>query len=245
MDKLGQIDDFIREVDDAKDIETVTVALRKQVDILGFEQFSYQLLRSPQGPRPQFYITGYPKEWTKRYVENNYVADDMVSRHAARIIRPFSWLEIGRFNDFTEDQKTVFDECAEFGIKIGGTVPIHGPGLAKALFTVVSDLPDAEFTKLFAARRHEVHLVATYVHERLIALGLPEPPVLNIKLTPREIEIMTWTARGKTKWEISEVLSISESTVKTHIDNACLKLNASNKTHATELDGKNWTVFGG
>ena len=168
-------------------------------------------------------------------MEKNHVSYDMVSRHAARIIRPFSWLEIGRFNDFTEDQKLVFNEASEFGIKVGGTVPIHGPGLAKALFTVVSNLPDAEFTKLFNERRHEVQLMATYAHERLLALGLFEPIPTNIKLTPREIEIMTWAARGKTRWETSEVLSISEPTVKNHLDNACRKLNASNKTHATAV----------
>lgn len=235
MDSLGAIDQFIREIDASTDIQSITIALRKQIDLLGFEQFSYQLLKSPQGPRPQFYITGYPQAWDQRYTEKNYVSHDMVSRHAARIIRPFSWLEIGRFNDFTPEQKLVFNEAVEFGIRSGGTVPIHGPGLAKALFTVVSDMPNEEFAKLFVAHRHEVHLVATYVHERLLALGMFDVPPPDLRLTPREIEIITWTARGKTKWEISEILKISETTVKTHLDSACKKLGASNKTHATAV----------
>ena len=235
MDPLGRIDTFIREIDKAKDIEAITLALRKQVDLLGFECFSYQLLKSPQGPRPTYYITAYPKEWTRTYVEKNHVSNDMVSRHAARIIRPFSWMEIGRFDDFTEDQKTVFNEATEFGIQTGGTVPIHGPGLAKALFTVTSSMSEEAFAKLFAARRHEVHLIATYAHERLMEINIQNPLPTNFMLTPRELEVMTWTARGKTKWEISEVLAISETTVKTHLDNACRKLGVSNKTHATAV----------
>lgn len=235
LEYLGQIEQFIREIDAAQNIEAITLALRKTIDLLGFEQFSYQVLRSPQGPRPKFYITGYPQEWTKRYIEKNHVSNDMVSRHAARVIRPFSWLEIGRFGDFTDAQKTVFNEASDFNIKAGGTVPIHGPGLAKALFTVTSSLPDEEFAKLFKARRHEIHLVATYFHERLIALGFPDPLPSNFNLSPREIEIMTWTARGKLREDIADILSISDETVKKHIANICHKFQVHNKTHAVAI----------
>ena len=60
MNPLGTIDRFIQEVNEAADIEAVTRALRKHVDFLGFERFSYQLLKSPTGPRPQFFISAYP-----------------------------------------------------------------------------------------------------------------------------------------------------------------------------------------
>jgi DNA-binding CsgD family transcriptional regulator len=232
MDPLGQVDQFIQEIDMAQDIEAITLALRKHVDFLGFEWFSYQFLRSHEGPRPRYYITGYPKEWTSRYVEKKHISNDMVSRHAAQVMRPFSWLEIGRLDDFTDDQQNFFNEASEFKIINGGTVPLFGPGLARAAFTVSSRVPDEEFAKLFQAKRHEIHLMATYVHERLTALGVPRPIPIDFKLTPREIEVMTWTARGKTQWAISEILMISERTVRAHIENACHKLNAANATHA-------------
>ena len=112
MDNLGLTDQFIREIDEAQNIEAVTLALRKNIDLLGFERSSYQLLRSPQGLRPKFYITGYSTEWTRQYVEKNYVSDDMVSRHGTRVVRPFSWLEIGRLSDLTDDQQIVFNEAS-------------------------------------------------------------------------------------------------------------------------------------
>ena len=46
---------------------------------------------------------------------------------------------------------------------------------------------------------------------------------------------MTWTARGKTSEDIGQILAISDETVMKHIRNACSKLNASNKTHATAV----------
>lgn len=55
------------------------------------------------------------------------------------------------------------------------------------------------------------------------------------KLTRREIEVMTLTAMGKTRGEISQSSSISKETVKDYAVRACRKLHAVNKTHAVAL----------
>lgn len=56
-----------------------------------------------------------------------------------------------------------------------------------------------------------------------------------LKLSPRETEVMRWIACGKTSGDIARLLSISEETVNAHVKNACLKLDAVNKTHATAI----------
>jgi LuxR family quorum sensing-dependent transcriptional regulator len=55
------------------------------------------------------------------------------------------------------------------------------------------------------------------------------------KLTRRELEVLTLTATGKTRDEISQCLSLSEETVKDYIESACRKLHAVSKTHAAVL----------
>jgi DNA-binding CsgD family transcriptional regulator len=55
------------------------------------------------------------------------------------------------------------------------------------------------------------------------------------RLTPREIEVLLFTAHGKTRAEIAVLLGISQETVKSHVRYACKKLNARNKTHAIAL----------
>jgi len=54
----------------------------------------------------------------------------------------------------------------------------------------------------------------------------------KVVLTQRETECLTWTANGKTSWEISVILGVSESTATFHLRNAATKLKASNRTHA-------------
>ena len=50
-------------------------------------------------------------------------------------------------------------------------------------------------------------------------------------LAPREIEILTWSAKGKTYAEISIMLCIAEDTVRTYVERAGRKLKTTNKTH--------------
>jgi LuxR family quorum sensing-dependent transcriptional regulator len=54
----------------------------------------------------------------------------------------------------------------------------------------------------------------------------------NIQLSMRERDILTWLSKGKTAWEIGEILSISQRTVEWHIRNAARKLNAVNTLQA-------------
>lgn len=51
-------------------------------------------------------------------------------------------------------------------------------------------------------------------------------------LTAREVEVLRWTADGKTSGEIADIMNITEHTVNFHIKNSLVKLDASNKTAA-------------
>ncbi|PHS19227.1 MAG: hypothetical protein COA86_06105 [Kangiella sp.] len=51
-------------------------------------------------------------------------------------------------------------------------------------------------------------------------------------LTPRELQVIQWIANGKTAWEISKIIGISERTVYFHLNNCKRKLEASTKTQA-------------
>ncbi len=56
-----------------------------------------------------------------------------------------------------------------------------------------------------------------------------------IKLSPREVDVLTLAAQGKMRREIAEMLFLSDVTVKEYLQSACQKLGATNKTQATVL----------
>jgi DNA-binding NarL/FixJ family response regulator len=51
-------------------------------------------------------------------------------------------------------------------------------------------------------------------------------------LNDREIETLTWVARGKTSTQIAEMLGLAKRTVDFHLDNARIKLGAATRTEA-------------
>ena len=52
------------------------------------------------------------------------------------------------------------------------------------------------------------------------------------KLTKRELDVLSWTAQGKTAWEVSVILGMSEKTVNFHLGNSMRKLGVSSKHQA-------------
>jgi DNA-binding CsgD family transcriptional regulator len=54
-------------------------------------------------------------------------------------------------------------------------------------------------------------------------------------LTQRELEVLAWVARGKSSWEIAEILSITKRTADEHAHQATQKLGATNRTQAVAI----------
>jgi len=54
----------------------------------------------------------------------------------------------------------------------------------------------------------------------------------TVGLNDREVEVLTWVARGKTSAEIAKILDLTKRTIDFHIDNARTKLGAATRTEA-------------
>jgi len=232
---LAELDDFVGAIDDARSLDQVRLVLQSRTRRFGFDNFAYWLLWPKEGRRIPLFVGSYPPEWVRHYIAQDFKSSDLIANHCATSLRPFLWGDLTNCYQFSDTQKLVFTDAREVGLKVGGSIPIHGPKEAVAAFSVSNDCPDGQFVKLFRAHRHELQLIATYAHERIMQLWLAAPAVPNARLTARELEVLTWTAKGKTRWEIGEILHISEETVKKHLLNASGRLQASNKTHAVAL----------
>lgn len=59
-------------------------------------------------------------------------------------------------------------------------------------------------------------------------------------LSARELDVLHWMCDGKSNWEISQILGLSQHTVKHHVSNILNKLEVSNRQNAAikgiELD---------
>jgi len=72
----------------------------------------------------------------------------------------------------------------------------------------------------------------TIIKARLAGVARNEKWPKLIDLNDREVETLTWAARGKTSAEIAQILGLTKRTVDFHIDNARIKLGAANRIEA-------------
>jgi DNA-binding CsgD family transcriptional regulator len=199
---------------------------------LGFEQFSYFVLRPPHDrPRPKILST-YPDEWKLRYSDLEYSYVDRMHTAASSCMFPLRWDEIYTDPHTTKKQRLVFDEAKEFGVKNGLTVPIHGPAGGTACLSLSGNLKARQFEDVWKHYYDHFTLIAAYTHEAILKQLDAGDSYEPIRLTDRERECLLWTSRGKTTWEIGQILKISENTVLFHVNRSMRKLKVFSKHHA-------------
>jgi NarL family two-component system response regulator LiaR len=62
-----------------------------------------------------------------------------------------------------------------------------------------------------------------------------QPPALGLDLTERELEVLTLMVEGLNNTQIAGRLTVSTSTVKSHVSNILSKLGVSSRTEAVTL----------
>lgn len=111
-------------------------------------------------------------------------------------------------------------------------VPVHLPfGQIGAVSFNPLDPAMTDLGELFARQgdafgTYARTFIASYVQVMGSAQALPP----GTRLSKREVECLRWAAIGKTDMEISMIMSRSRATVRFHIYNASVKLNAVNRS---------------
>ena len=78
----------------------------------------------------------------------------------------------------------------------------------------------------------DFEMLAAIIAARLAGVARMDVWPTTIALNEREVEVLTWAARGKTSAEIAKILGLTKRTVDFHIDNAREKLGAATRTEA-------------
>jgi DNA-binding response OmpR family regulator len=78
----------------------------------------------------------------------------------------------------------------------------------------------------------DFEVLATIIKARLNGVARTGLWPKTVALNDREVETLTWAARGKTSAEVAQILGLTKRTVDFHIENARTKLGAATRTEA-------------
>jgi NarL family two-component system response regulator LiaR len=108
---------------------------------------------------------------------------------------------------------------------------IFGAIKAGALSYLLKDVSPADLIKAVHAAAHGEATLHPQVAARVLReVQQPHTPLED--LTPREREVLSLIARGRSNLDIAAELSIGEGTVKTHVSNILSKLHLADRTQA-------------
>jgi len=159
----------------------------------------------------------YPSEWLELYITKEYHQIDPIVKENFTHFRLQYWADTYKMNP----PPKVFVSLAEdFGLKRGYTNGIKDCK-GGSLFSIAGKCVECNPCTEIILKHTIPHL-----HQALISIFKQGRTKQRVELSPKEKEVLKWLKEGKSTWEISVILSISQNTAKFHIKNIMQKLDA-------------------
>ncbi len=211
----------ISEITKARTIARLARHCQAGLSKTGVNHVTYGVVK-PGMPFSQAIVSStYPKEWQERYIERSYASLDPVFVSCRHSVLPVNWLQV-RAPSVESGQ--ILQEAIDYGVgRTGLSIPVRGPD---GTFAIASFSSEDLYQHIFQDVKFQAALVLISFHlhaQASMILGFSE---FKSALTPRETEIVALIGSGKTVKEVGQILNLSISTIRFHLDNCRNKLGA-------------------
>lgn len=190
------------------------------------------LLVLDQGAHEPIFVTvgNTPVAYLKSYKSLESARRDPVMKKLKRLSVPFIYDQQTYLDSGAGD---LWEEQAMWGFRTGVAVGLHLPHDRHFLLGVdrIQALPDDDMklTQVMA----QLQLLAVHAQDAALRLMAARPSeASDIRLTPRETQILRFTMTGMTVDDIAEKIGISQTSVQFHLVNVRKKFNTSSKHQA-------------
>ena len=172
---------------------------------------------------------GISDEWQAVYQRRGYIGSDPLIIAALALERPISWKQaIDWLKDhglYGSEVEAYIELATEHGLQYGYVVGKRAQSVTQT--TSVTSVTTGT-RPLTAKQSRLLDKLLPHLNEIIVRPGIVRVP----SLSQREMEVLEWAKIGKSNWEVSVILNISERTVKFHMRNIYRKLEVTNKSHA-------------
>ncbi len=232
MSRLADVNAFItasRAARSADDLRALMEPITREMRFDAYALFQ-QVRHFSWAKKQSLAISNFSREWLEHFFGQRMYAYDPVLLASQRTAVGFRFDEVSSLVDLSERQRDVLAQARRAGIADGFCVPVHVPGEANGICSFVvgeaaelpsDNLPMAQLVGCFAYEAARQLLTSG---EEIVARAAPQP------LTNRQLECIVFVARGKTDWEIAQILGLKEDTVKEHLNDARRRCGVSRRT---------------
>ena len=228
---MATLRDYV-EVASAADVPTLESRLVRFANDLGFGIISGALVvEHTAGKVSTFHLGNTPEAFQSTFASTDVGKRDPVMRRLKRLSAPFIYDQSMYVGEAAGD---LWEMQALFGYKTGIAMALHLPGGKHFVMGVDREQPLPHDDVLLTRMMADLQLLAVHAQETAVRLLTPHAVELAgmPRLTDREIEILKWTADGKSAWSVSQILNLSENNVRYHIKRILVKLDVASKHQA-------------
>ncbi|CAI2338711.1 transcriptional regulator [Vibrio parahaemolyticus] len=222
-----KIEDAICQIMHCQTVDELIDTALKLSSQLEFENFAFgaQSLTLNEGMKFQL-VNTYPDEWNDIYRNEGFFQVDPVVRHGELSSSPFVWTSVKK------GSKKLWESAQVFGIDVGWSKSSFHPNGSSSLVSFSRSKTELTPVELKHSTPYLLW-IASLVEQKFLVLGANlSPQHIDTILTLREKEVLKWSSMGKTAFEISLILGVTERTVTFHVNNAIRKLQTTNKIGA-------------
>lgn len=226
--------DFIHASNACSSKEELTALFTRFIASYGYNRFTMGFLQGnhrelTEKEKAFGLMVNYPEEWLIRYMSEHYLIDDPVYKKCRAPGAPFTWKE-ALMESPTPRAIRLMSEAKEYGLVEGIGLSFYqrnnkiiGFGLSSSEAGARTDANAMTELRLACIHCFEVYACLDGFYSKEV----PEKP-----LSPREREVLHWTALGLSKTETAEKMKVSVSCVKRYCESCNKKLKTTNATSA-------------
>lgn len=208
----------------ASTVEDVGNLIGEGARKLGFEHWAYGLRLPLPFTQPRFMlVTSYQARWVERYHAQGYISIDPTVAHGSRTSVPQVW----DAQTFTAVPQ-LWDDAQSFGLRVGWAQSTFDRRGHIGMLTIVRSSQKVSEQEI-QANDPLWRWLANVAHLELSKRLLRSQADEEVSLTARQVEVLRWTADGKSSAQVARILDLSEHTVHFHVKNAIARLGAANK----------------
>ena len=223
---FDRVEVFVRDVREVGSHEHLAEALSEVATDLGFRYFALTHHVDIREFHAAIRLHNYPDGWEDWFDAQGLGAVDPVHRASHVTSVGFAWADLDAMIRVTDDDRRILGLARAEGIGEGFTVPAHVPGEAHGSCSFATDAGIA----LPSEQLPLAQLVGAFAFEAARRIARAELDIAPQRLTERQRECVVWAARGKSDWEIAQILGVSQETVIQHLKQARERYGVGKRT---------------
>jgi DNA-binding CsgD family transcriptional regulator len=226
--ELATAQEFAHAVEAADSIPELSDLLDAIAREMGFQYFALtHHVDLPNAPQPVIRIHNYPGEWEAFFDAQRLGRSDPVHRACHMRSLGFPWGNLPRLITLTRRDDQILAHSKRVGLADGYTVPAHVQGESAGSCSFATGWGRTYRMDWMPL----VQFIGTAAFEGARRLsGVRGTEQERPRLSDRQRDCIYWAARGKSDWEISQILGIGHDTAIQYMKEARGRYGVGNRT---------------